>query len=536
MRSAYLNRLSEKERKDLQNDLAKIQGGNCFICGKELDLDVQDLHIDHVTPLKLNGEDGRSNFALVHSRCNESKQDSNLRVARVLKRFEEINESAKQRSANLSDVLFAYGGSKNELNLEIIENGNKVKYAFSNGNDISVFTEKLYQDEKSQFKYFFSLFPIQYLFHDDKINPRSIGKNISKLVKEFYLGYPQLHISLAWANIENSKSKLNIFDGQHKAAAQILLGVKSLPVRVFLISDELQKDKLITANTHAGTNLRQVEFDKSVQSHLGNTLFIERVKRYKDQLNLSENDYEFSEQDLVNHFKGESKDIKKFILDSIRDSITYNEENRLINFVDFGGRANEKPLSYSTISKTFYSFFIGQELLNTPLDYLFEEGENPRELEKEQLLNLMNIIADEIFIGKFDPTIGTSKIEYKIQKGEDVPEEHLIAFRMAKEEIIYNWLRHIRQIIILYFFMQRKMVPEKKLLQCRFPDTLWETIKDFVRDLRSLPLWVNRDLSATVFGGKQNYDYWQTIFSTGRTPQGLEVLPEPLSIGRIEGK
>ncbi len=309
-----------------------------------------------------------------------------------------------------------------------------------------------------------------------------------------------------------------------------------MPVRVFLISDELQKDKLITANTHAGTNLRQVEFGKVVQSHLGNTLYIERIKRYKDQLNLSEDNYSFSEQDLVNYFKGESRDLKKFILDSIRDSITYNEGNKLIKFVDFGGRANEKPLSYSTISKTFYSFFISQELLSTPLNYLFDEGENPRELEKEQLFTLMNIIADEIFIDKFDPTIGTSKIEYKIQKGEDIPEEHLTAYRMAKEEIIYNWLRHIRQLIILYFFMQRKMVSDKKLFQYRFPDSLWETIREFVKDLKNLPLWVNRDLSSTVFGGKQNYDYWQTIFSSGKTPQGLQVLPEPLSIGRIENK
>lgn len=148
----------------------------------------------------------------------------------------------------------------------------------------------------------------------------------------------------------------------------------------------------------------------------------------------------------------------------------------------------------------------------------------------------MNIIADEILWGNLTRLLGLLKLNTKSKKGKMFLKSiYIIAFRMAKEEIIYNWLRHIRQIIILYFFMQRKMVPEKKLLQYRFPDTLWETIKDFVRDLRSLPLWVNRDLSATVFGGKQNYDYWQTIFSTGRTPQGLEILPEPLSIGRIEG-
>jgi len=38
------------------------------------------------------------------------------------------------------------------------------------------------------------------------------------------------------------------------------------------------------------------------------------------------------------------------------------------------------------------------------------------------------------------------------------------------------------------------------------------------------------DLSASVFGGKQNYDYWQTIFTTGKTPQGQQVLAEAINL------
>jgi hypothetical protein len=37
-------------------------------------------------------------------------------------------------------------------------------------------------------------------------------------------------------------------------------------------------------------------------------------------------------------------------------------------------------------------------------------------------------------------------------------------------------------------------------------------------------VWVNRDLSATAFGGKQNYEFWQTIFESGKTPQGQPVI------------
>jgi len=67
------------------------------------------------------------------------------------------------------------------LPLELELDGNKeiVKYSLSDGADSRVYEERVYTDELSGFKYFFAELPIEYLFHDDRINPRSIGQNIS---------------------------------------------------------------------------------------------------------------------------------------------------------------------------------------------------------------------------------------------------------------------------------------------------------------------------------------------------------------------
>jgi len=530
MGSLYLSRLSHEDREVLKKKLLESQRGKCFICEEIIDLNLQIVQIDHVVPTKMGGKDDPSNFALTHSNCNESKQDADLRVARILARFNKIRDEClkENRGPNLTDILNRHGGSKYEIYFEFIEKEGVIKYSLPQSGDNRIHKELVYADELSDFKYFFTELPIEYLFHDDRINPRSIGQNISKLVKEFFLRRPQLHISLGWVDIRNNcESKVKIFDGQHKAAAQVLLGAKKLPVRIFLNPDP---DILLTTNTNAGTTLRQVAFDKSVQRHLGSALYIDRVERYQRERGLSFEDFNFSERDLVNYYKGESREMKRYILDSTRDSITHNPENKLKEFIDFGGRGKEKSLSYSSMEKTFYSFFIYQEVLDTPINYRLEEGENPREIEKEQILNLMNIIAEELFIGKFNPDIGTYRIENRIQKGEGIPENHLVAYRMAKEEILYNWLRYIEQIIKNYFIMQGKPIQESKLFQYRFPEPLWERIRIFIRNLRNLPLWVNRELSLTIFGGKQNYEYWQTIFETGKTPQGFQVLVEPLDL------
>jgi hypothetical protein len=531
MSSLYLNRLSFDEKRALQRKLWESQNHNCFICEKEINLDLHEssIDIDHVEPIKVGGKDDPINFALTHASCNRSKQASDLRVARVLSRFSEIREACAQdtRGPNLSDILSRYGGAQYELSLKV-ENG-IVSYSFPEIGDNEIRNADIYKDVLSGINYFFANLPISYLFHDDRINPRAIGANISKLVEEFFRKRPQLHISLAWIQLSAVEKKVSVkvFDGQHKAAAQVLLGVQNLPVRVFINPDI---DVLLTTNTNAGTTLRQVAFDKSVQRHLGSALFNDRLEKYREDHSLPFDSINFSERDLVKYFKGESREMKRYILDDVRDSITHHPENKLKSFIDFGGRAKEKPLSYSTVEKTFYSFFIYQEVLDTPLSYRLEEGDNPRELEKEQILKLMNIIAEELYISRFDPDLGTDRIENKLQKGENIPENHLRAFRMSKEEIIYNWLRFIHQITKNYFLMQGKPLQEEKLFQYRFPEPLWDILRTFVKNMTKLPLWVNKDLSVTVFGGRQNYQFWQTIFETGKSPQGQTILAQSINL------
>jgi hypothetical protein len=53
-----------------------------------------------------------------------------------------------------------------------------------------------------------------------------------------------------------------------------------MPVRVFIDPDP---DTLITTNTNAGTTLKQVAFDKSVQRHLGSTLYQDRIERFRQE-------------------------------------------------------------------------------------------------------------------------------------------------------------------------------------------------------------------------------------------------------------
>lgn len=532
MVSRYLQSLSADQRQQLIRQLWEQQRHNCLICGDPVDLDLHhdQLDIDHIEPLSTGGKDDPGNFGLTHQHCNRTKLASDLRIARMLARLERVKQRCLQeqnRGPNLGDILQDVDGAKFEVRLK--RGHGWVEYSFPETGDNQIHRSPLYSDPLSSMEYFFGVFPIEYLHHDPKINPRAIGTSLRGLLEEFHKGRPQLHVGLAWLHLDDGEDghKVHVFDGQHKAAAQIMLGVRFLPIRVFLDAD---LDVLLQTNANAGDQLRQVAFDKSVKRMLGSSLYLDRIQRYQRDHGMAEGDFGFSERALVTYFKGEALSMRRYVLDAVRSGVTFHPQNRLMDYVDLGGRGKERPLSYSSVEKTFYSFFIFPDVLDVPLDYRMDQGENPRELEKEQIVRLMNIIAEEIYVGQFDPAIGTDKIESHIQQGEDVPEPHLRAFRMSKEEIIYNWLRFVRQIAQNYFIWQGVPVDEKRLFQYRFPEPLWDRIRAYVRSLRSLSLWVNRELSLTVFGAKQNYGFWQAIFETGCSPQGQQVMPKGLNL------
>lgn len=531
MGSRYLDRLSSIERQELIEKLYNIQNRKCYICDEDIDLVLHgnNIDIDHIQPLKMGGRDSEDNLALTHDHCNRSKQASHLKVARIMADFEKMIKQIKQenRSPNLGDVLEKFNGARFDLKLNIINN--KVSFSFPEIDDTQIYEVPLYTDNHSKFKYFFAMLPIEYLHHDMRINPRAIGSNLRKLVEEFFQGMPQLQISLAWTEVaDNHAAKIQVFDGQHKAAAQILLGERFLPLRVFVNPDE---DTLLTANTNAGTTLRQVAFDKLTQRSLGSSLLQERITKYRNDKNLSETSEDFSEQDLAQHFKGESREIKRYILDWVRSNIINKPENKLRDYIEVAGRSADLPISYSTVEKTFYSFFIYPELLTTPFDYQVEEGTNPRDLEIKQILRLMNIIAEEIYIGKFDTARSCKRIEHNLIRGEDIPDDHIVAYRLGKEEIIYSWLKLVQQVIYNYFITTGEVVNEQKqMFQIVIPDMAWDNVRLFIRRFIALPMWKNREFASTIFSGKHNADFWHQIFKTGKTPDGQQIMTSPINI------
>ena len=533
-RSKYLASLTDEKRRQLERRLHDRQTKLCFICDEVIDLVLHkgEIDIDHIDPLAKDGLDAENNFALTHSSCNRSKGTSNLEVARRLAEFERLQEQARQagkRGANLGDVLERHGGSKAQLRIRS-KNGN-AEFSLSEVGLNEIRRVPLLQDKLSGMQSFFTSLPLEYLHHDDRINPRSIGSNIRGLIEEFRDSRPQLHVALAWWEAsEDDAGEIKVFDGQHKAAAQILLGVRELPVRIFVTPDT---NVLLQANTNAGGKLRQVAFDTAVMRHLGSTLYAERVNQFRNLRGLSDNDYSFSEQDLVRFFRGEQREMKRYIVDAQRDAVMRAPANSLVEFVEWAGKGANRPLSYTAIERSFFKEFLYKEALDSSIDQELEQGTNPRQLERKQLICIMNLFAEVFFIGKWDPEIGGRRIENRLRDGDTIQQSHLRAWRVAREEVLANLLRWLRLVIENYFAYTGQMYHNDRLLHQQLPDSLWDRMRNFLTNISSLPCWIDRDFSGSIFGPKRNLDFWEGVFRTGKTPDGTQVLAQPLDLSQL---
>ena len=523
--------ITPDQRAEIEPRLMELQNGKCYICDESIDLEISGpLDIDHIKPFSEGGADSANNYALTHQSCNRSKGASDIRVARRVYEMEKLHQQARDggnRGANLADVLHKYGGGKARLSIK--HEAAQVSLSFPEASDNRIQSFPLYNDKLSKIQYFFAVVPLEYIHHDDRINPRDIGINVRKLVEEFLRGNPQLHVGLAWWQPENDGAGfLKLFDGQHKAAAQIMLGVRELPLRVFVEPDV---NILTQANTNAGSSLRQVAFDMSTMRRLGSTLYSDRAAQYRKMRELPDEDFSFSEQDLVKHFRGERRQMEKYIIDALRDSIIHSPDNRLTEFVEMGGRGTSRPLAYPTIESAFFQL-LHKKALDSPIGENVDSGSNVRILERTQMTELMNIFADVFFVDKWDPDIGGNRLEHRVVQGDEIPENHLRAWRIARDEVAVNVIRWVRLVIEHYFAFTGRMVYTDRLFHTNFSDDLWEHIKTFLTNMSKLACWWDKNLSQSVFGPKQNLDYWHKVFETGLAPgpNGGRVLAEGLNI------
>ena len=169
---SVLDKMDAEEKRQLENRLWTFQGKICFLCERPINMDADQTDIDHIKPLHDKGPDEEANWALTHDHCNKKKKVANLELARAMMKFALLKEKY-EGAITSGDVLKEYGGSTKDIYLEDKESSVLVRFEHQ-GQNVQVEVPIMQDPNNPAYRTFFISLPIDFVYHDEELNPRKI--------------------------------------------------------------------------------------------------------------------------------------------------------------------------------------------------------------------------------------------------------------------------------------------------------------------------------------------------------------------------
>jgi hypothetical protein len=435
------------------------QGLRCFIDNHPVDTET-DFEFDHIIPFAEGGKSEASNIGAVCKKHNREKGVLSLAEFRDRLDLRRFFEGAKKR--RLDDLLTTRLGQRGfgaEVTSEIIDK--RITLYLAEGPLETILTT----DPATGEQYFYAVLPIEVLQNDSELQPRALEP---ERVWELYR-HLRSHTQLAPTVCRLVGKQMLLFDGQHKAAAQVWAGRRTVDCKVYIDPDIR---RLRETNLSAHDKLRQMPFYTSTllekyaamasedwQEFLGNpgpkteVAFVEFI-RAKANLSRAESVRRLRAmvvQDVLEHPQN-----------ALRDYIV--EENR--------GRKN--PLTMNRLNKTFFLEFIAAP----PLNDEFETESYHRDEEKEHLVRLFNLVVTHGLEGRWSP--------------ERNDAAHQKADRLFSAGALRAWVPFLRDSIApgLQLFDQED---RGRVFYRDLDDSDWAVIERFLTRLLSHKVWEDPD-------------------------------------------
>ena len=534
-RTSKLDELTKEEREELIKRLAKGQDDLCYVCGKVINPQVHEVDIDHIIAMAQHGPDDESNWGLTHHTCNRAKGARDLQLQRILYRFKadvDKHIAVTNRGGNftLHEALEELAPKRQEVGVKV-QSDRIVLCWNENGKPVSETYQLMDEPGYPPVQSFVARLPFLCLHHDHETNPRSIV-DLEPMIEEFYSGYPQLQPSLATLTVAGpeGKSPILVFDGQHKAAAQLYAGKDRLMTRVFVNYD---KKRLKETNYRAHTKLAQVHFPQLINDRVGTDLFCEEFDRFVRESNLAKASEQSFFRDIPHQHRSEFRQyFQNYLRYEVLTGKAGNEDSQILSFTEtVTARSKRYPLSYDAVQRTFLQCFLHLKPTHEPI----AETEPFRRLERENLVRLMNIFVAEVLDnGRFDLTLGTFRMEERLANSpETVPDSHLRAYRLCRRSPMIIWTKELVQAMALLLGTRMRYTrgswSKDRPLWTQILQDDWDCIRKMVRAVRDHKIWAERTnpevVSAIALTRQKD---WEQILLKGKLPGRQEQFMPPL--------
>ncbi|MBM3704948.1 MAG: hypothetical protein FJW66_00340 [Actinobacteria bacterium] len=367
---------TEKDKKIIKEKNTTDGKLICMVGNHEIK-DISEIEYHHINPSLSDRENDVLNIATVCKKHHRELGQYSISELNALREIDRFFKTAGQKK--LDDVIFLKTGRKNEnisLDYSIRTDKEMVEITFEN----TAAAFPLSTCPSTGFKFFYCVLPVRYINNDTQLQPRPLElKRLWDLYRHLVVS-SQLTPSVC--RLENGM--VYLFDGQHKAAAQIWAGRKEIECKIYL---EPETKKLKETNLVAHDKLRQMPFFTSVLISKWASIFSEEWQQYMDLAK------DKSETGFVSFLSSRGKkktEAIHMIESNIYDSILEDDTNKVRKYLEDYSRDTKKPLTVGRLKQAFFKKFI----TSPPLGIDIEQSDRLRELERLNAIRLLNIVAD----------------------------------------------------------------------------------------------------------------------------------------------
>lgn len=450
----------EKKRQLTEKEKQKVlerHGRKCFVDGAPI-AENEPIEFHHIKAFSRNGETDIENSAPV---CRTHHRTIGTMSLQEYRDKIELNHFFGDESRYLDDLIRHKVRRCGEPIKSEIEK-NFISLFYRNGRH----DFPLYECPTTKWKYFYGTLPIEHIGNDKDLQPRPLREvSLWKLYRHFQIN---TQIAPSICRIDE-KNNIILFDGQHKAAAQIWAGRTMIECKVYLQPDSRE---LKETNLEAHGPFRQMSFYSQELMNKYADIFGDDWKEF---LNTEGEKSELLFFNFLINTKKKSKmQAKNEISLALQKEIIDDPNNKLARYRIEKSRGKKQPLSYARIKKTFFQHM----LFPVPVNDEFETDTDFRKDEKLNLVRLMNIIAEEGLEGVWAP----ERADGKHKKAERIFSAGAIrAWIILLKDAINTHLNH-------YTDEERQ-----RFFYCHIPKKEFDYFRNFVKKLFAHKLWHDPD-------------------------------------------
>jgi hypothetical protein len=526
MSKSILDRFTEEERRQLIDRLLTVQGHKSYISGKEIDLRIDQVEVDHIIALDRRGDDDESNWGVVIASENSSKGKRDLQLLKYIYQFRNHRDKylALKRDFTLGDALGEIYPLRQEAVYDLGDE--KITLKYKSGGETIVLTYPILSDSLDRsVKSFVGMVPFEIVNHDSSINPRSIV-DLEVMIEEFYNKNPQLFPSLATLDVmSDGKAKIMAFDGQHKAAAQLYLRSKLLFLRVFV---NVEKVKIKKTNLRAHTVVAQIHFPKLIEDKVGHDLFSVEFEPFADKVDHTKSsEHNFTKQDDIN------EEYRNYLANYYKYKALIDDDGErhpILEFVEtISARSKNYPISYDTLSKTFLRM-----IYLRPSEEKLDKTIPLRRSEITNVQRIMALFVERVLKDKFDVDIGIYKIEDKlVDEPNSIPDDHLTGYRICRQAAFLVWINEFKRAVTRLLRSRNRYSNaewgDNRVLWADITEDDFQIIGNMFEVIRKHRIWKikeNKEILASLGSTKQSD--WKAMLLNGKLPGREDRLFDPL--------